>query len=186
MKNARLAEIARNLRRRGSPAAAIPPPAIVEVASPEVEPQSDSSNRLPAPVEVFGGVPSEPSAILTPGALRAIEIATSVQKTRVARLPRPKASRAKQRNISIRINAAAKRRVPASQVNGRASEQNVARPRTRLRKKRIPNTSRIRSHRGNKPVKISRPRAAGLLRWMGKSLTLIGRSLYAAPYCVPW
>ncbi|KAK4425068.1 hypothetical protein Salat_1700400 [Sesamum alatum] len=78
--NARLAEIARNLRMRGSPAAAIPPLAVVEVASPEVDPHSESSNRLPTPIEAVGGAPAEPSAILTPGALRAIEVASSGSK----------------------------------------------------------------------------------------------------------
>ncbi|KAK4425608.1 hypothetical protein Salat_1754800 [Sesamum alatum] len=80
--NARLAEIARNLRRRGSPAVAVVPPAIVEVASPEVDPPSEQSDRLPDPVEteVEVGAHVEPSAIVPSGARRAIEIAFSGSK----------------------------------------------------------------------------------------------------------
>ncbi|KAK4424982.1 hypothetical protein Salat_1691800 [Sesamum alatum] len=79
--NARLAEIARNLRRRGSPAVAVAPP-IVEVASPEVDPPNEQSDRLPDPiepeVEVEGRV--EPLAIIPSGAYRAIKIASSGSK----------------------------------------------------------------------------------------------------------
>ncbi|KAK4438759.1 hypothetical protein Salat_0210500 [Sesamum alatum] len=80
--NARLAEIARNLRRRGSPAVAVAPQAIVEVASPEADPPSEQSDRLPDPVEteVVVEVHVEPSAIVTPGGRRAIEIASSGSK----------------------------------------------------------------------------------------------------------
>ncbi|KAK4421682.1 hypothetical protein Salat_2118800 [Sesamum alatum] len=80
--NARLAEIARNLRRRGSPAVAVAPQAVVEVASPEVNPPSEPSDRLPDPVEIDVGVEVrvEYSAIVTPGARRAIEIASSESK----------------------------------------------------------------------------------------------------------
>ncbi|KAK4412505.1 hypothetical protein Salat_2897600 [Sesamum alatum] len=80
--NARLAEIARNLRRRGSPAIAVAPQVIVEVASPEAEPQSEHSDRLPDLVEaeVEVGARAEPSALVTPGAHRAIEIASSGSK----------------------------------------------------------------------------------------------------------
>ncbi|KAK4426668.1 hypothetical protein Salat_1435500 [Sesamum alatum] len=80
--NARLAEIARNLRRRGSPAVMVAPQAIVEVASPEIDPQSEQSDRLPDLVEaeVEVGARVEPPAIVTPGARRAIEIASSGSK----------------------------------------------------------------------------------------------------------
>ncbi|KAK4433227.1 hypothetical protein Salat_1085000 [Sesamum alatum] len=72
--NARLAEIARNLRRRGSPAVAV-----VDVASPEVHLPSEQSERLPdtAEIEVEVGARVEPSAIVPTGARRAIEIASS-------------------------------------------------------------------------------------------------------------
>ncbi|KAK4434750.1 hypothetical protein Salat_0637900 [Sesamum alatum] len=79
--NARLAEIARNLLRRGSPAVAVAPQAIVEVASPEADPPSEQS-ALPNPIETEVGVEVrvEPSAIVTPGGRRAIEIASSGSK----------------------------------------------------------------------------------------------------------
>ncbi|KAK4429036.1 hypothetical protein Salat_1203600 [Sesamum alatum] len=114
--NARLAEIARNLRRRGSPATAMPPPAIVEVAPPEVDPQSESCTVcLPRSKQLVGRLQSRlPSSPQVPfGPLR---LHLAVQKRRVVRLPRSKASRANQRSVSIRISVAAKRKVPASQA----------------------------------------------------------------------
>ncbi|KAK4424887.1 hypothetical protein Salat_1682300 [Sesamum alatum] len=187
--NARLAEIARNLRRRNSPAAGVPPPANVDVASPEVDPHSESSNRFPAPVEVAGGAPTEPSAISPQVSVPPLRSCLAVQKRRVvrSRLPGSKASHAKRRNASANISVVSKGRAPASQVNSRASKPSAARPKTRLRKRRTLNNLRIRSRRGgNRPVKISRPRAAGSLKWKGRSLVPIGRSLRAALYCVLW
>ncbi|KAK4435185.1 hypothetical protein Salat_0681800 [Sesamum alatum] len=80
--NARLAEIARNLRRRGSPTVEVAPQAVVEVVSPEVNLPSEHSNRLPDPVEteVEVGARVELSAIVPTGARRAIEIASSGSK----------------------------------------------------------------------------------------------------------
>ncbi|KAK4417002.1 hypothetical protein Salat_2525700 [Sesamum alatum] len=80
--NARLAEIARNLRRRGPPAVAVVPPAIVEVASPEVDPPNEQSDHLPDPVDpgVEIGARVEPSAVVPSGARRAIKITSSGSK----------------------------------------------------------------------------------------------------------
>ncbi|KAK4438187.1 hypothetical protein Salat_0152900 [Sesamum alatum] len=77
--NARLAEIARNLRRRGSPAVAVAPQAVVDVASPEVHLPSEQFECLPdtAGTEVEVGARVEPTAIVPTGARRAIEIASS-------------------------------------------------------------------------------------------------------------
>ncbi|KAK4433360.1 hypothetical protein Salat_1098300 [Sesamum alatum] len=143
MMNARIAEIARNLRRRGSPAAAVAPQAIVEVASPEVEPQSEPSDRYLSRSRLGhlqSRQPSSPQVLA--GLLRSPLVA---QKRQVVMLPGSKASQASQRNASVRTSVVAKRRVPTNLASDRVSEQNGVRPRTQLRKKRTPNTSRISS-----------------------------------------
>ncbi|KAK4426918.1 hypothetical protein Salat_1460600 [Sesamum alatum] len=83
--HARVAELARALRRRNSPAP-VPPPANTEniVASIADQPSESSGHQSP-PVEVAGeAFPSDvwvgPSVILSPGAIAAIEIASSGSK----------------------------------------------------------------------------------------------------------
>ncbi|KAK4435261.1 hypothetical protein Salat_0689400 [Sesamum alatum] len=83
--HARVAELARALRRRNSPAP-VPPPANTEIIVASVADQpSESSGHQSPPVEVAGeAVPSDvrlgPSVILSPGAIAAIEIASSGSK----------------------------------------------------------------------------------------------------------
>ncbi|KAK4415242.1 hypothetical protein Salat_2631500 [Sesamum alatum] len=84
--NARVAEIARNLQRRNSPAAVIRLRNAEVVAAPAVDQPSEFFEcQVSAPTEVAGSAfPGDtltgPSAIITPSALAAIEIATSGSK----------------------------------------------------------------------------------------------------------
>ncbi|KAK4421715.1 hypothetical protein Salat_2122100 [Sesamum alatum] len=83
--HARVAELARASRRRNSPAA-VPPPTNTEiVVAGTADQPSESSGHQSTPIEVAGdGAPSdvrvEPSVILSPGAIVAIEIASSGSK----------------------------------------------------------------------------------------------------------
>ncbi|KAK4428990.1 hypothetical protein Salat_1199000 [Sesamum alatum] len=83
--HARVAELARALRRRNSPAAAVPPTNAEIVAAPVADHPSESSGHQSLPIEVAGvAAPSDvyvgSSAILTPGALAVIEVASSGSK----------------------------------------------------------------------------------------------------------
>ncbi|KAK4424733.1 hypothetical protein Salat_1666900 [Sesamum alatum] len=167
--NARLAEIARNLRRRGSPAVVVAPPAIVAIASPEVDPPNEQSDRLPDPVEteVEVGARVEPLAIVPSGAHRAIEIASSGSKE-AGEVARVEGEPSKSKSASARIRTRVRRRVPANRASARADGPKSAWPRMRPKKRKTPSNSRNRSLGGSRLEKILRLRAAGSQRWMEK------------------
>ncbi|KAK4416498.1 hypothetical protein Salat_2475300 [Sesamum alatum] len=83
--HARVAELARALRRRNSPAAAAPPANTEIVVAPVTDQPSEFSGHQSPPIEVTGvATPSDVhvglAAILTPRAVAAIEIAFSGSK----------------------------------------------------------------------------------------------------------
>ncbi|KAK4412920.1 hypothetical protein Salat_2939200 [Sesamum alatum] len=79
--NARLAEIARNLRRRNSQVAAIPPPANAEViVAPVADQPSESSERQPAPIEIASETHTEPSAVVPQAPLPPLRLHLAVQR----------------------------------------------------------------------------------------------------------
>ncbi|KAK4425993.1 hypothetical protein Salat_1793300 [Sesamum alatum] len=83
--HARVAELTRALRKRNSPAAAAPPANTEIVVAPVADQPSEFSGHQSPSIEVTGvAAPSDvhvgPSAILTPGAVAAIEIASSGSK----------------------------------------------------------------------------------------------------------
>ncbi|KAK4429816.1 hypothetical protein Salat_1282300 [Sesamum alatum] len=185
--NARVAELARHLRRRNSPAAA-PLPPNVEVAALPAGDQPSGSSELPtsAPIEVVPGdahVTLGPVAIIPPGARAAIDIPSSGSKSTdgEVKVAQVLVNQAEQRSASVKASAPAKAKAPAS----RASEQNVVWPRMRLRRKKILDTSRTSSRGGSKLARTSRPRAVGSLKWRARSSIQSGRFLRAVLCCVP-
>ncbi|KAK4416889.1 hypothetical protein Salat_2514400 [Sesamum alatum] len=168
--NARLAEIARNLRRRGSPAVAVALQAVVDVASPEVHLPREQSERLPdtAEAEVEVGARVEPSAIVPRVPVVPSRSLRVVPKKRVGIEPASRANPVNRRSGNARIDARAKRRVPANQASARANELRGARPRMRPKKKKTPGNFRNRSLGGNKLERTLRLRAVGSLRWTEK------------------
>ncbi|KAK4421921.1 hypothetical protein Salat_2142800 [Sesamum alatum] len=149
--HARVAELARALRRRNSPAAA-PPPTNAEIIVAPVAGQAghpgESGHQSPsievARVATLSDVPAGPSAILSTGAIAAIEIASSGSKDvsgKVEGALTTEPSKSKKRKSK---GKRVKEKVPASRARDQASELSAERPKMPLRKRRIRDSSKIK------------------------------------------
>ncbi|KAK4423175.1 hypothetical protein Salat_1900300 [Sesamum alatum] len=103
--NARLAQLARNLRRRNSPAAATPPPSDAKISAAPVgdQPSGSSERQVSAPIEVVSG------------------------EARRSRLLTLLVSQVNLRSVSERVSTAVKARAkdPTNPVNARAGDLNT-------------------------------------------------------------
>ncbi|KAK4421425.1 hypothetical protein Salat_2093000 [Sesamum alatum] len=157
------------------------------------QPSESSERQVSAPIKVVGSVflatPSDthtgPSAIIPSGALAAIKIASSGSKganeeAEAARVA-GESSKARKRKRKGKRHSKGKSSSKSSKRSSKKAERRAAKD--AAEKRRTPNILRIWLHGGNRLARISKPRAAGSLKWMGRNLIPIGRSLHAALCC---